>query len=53
MIATPRELHRPYIARNRGLFELLEARKYDEAAADLHQYLLDSEQRILAAFRSR
>jgi DNA-binding GntR family transcriptional regulator len=53
VIATPRELHEPYIARNRALFELLEARKYDEAATDLHQYLLDSEQGLLRAFRAR
>jgi DNA-binding GntR family transcriptional regulator len=52
VIATPRELHEPYIARNRELLELLEARKYDDAAADLHQYLLDSEQGILDAFRA-
>ncbi|GAA2840380.1 GntR family transcriptional regulator [Kribbella solani] len=53
VIAAPRELHEPYIGRNRALLELLEARKYDEAAADLHEYLLDSEHRILAAFRAR
>ncbi|MFI6673397.1 GntR family transcriptional regulator [Kribbella sp. NPDC050470] len=53
VIATPQELHEPYIARNRGLFELLEARKYEQAAADLHQYLLDSEQGLLDAFRAR
>jgi len=53
VIATPRELHEPYIERNRRLFELLEARKYDEAAADLNEYLLHSERAILAAFRSR
>ena len=53
VIATPRELHEPYIERNRELLELLEARKYDEAAADLHQYLLDSEHGILEAFRVR
>jgi DNA-binding GntR family transcriptional regulator len=53
VIAAPRELHEPYIARNRSLFELLEARKYEQAATDLNQYLLDSEQGILAAFRTR
>jgi DNA-binding GntR family transcriptional regulator len=53
VIATPRELHEPYIARNRGLCELLEERKYEQAAADLNQYLLDSEQGILEAFRAR
>jgi DNA-binding GntR family transcriptional regulator len=53
VIATPRVLHEPYIERNRGLFDLLEARKYDEAAVVLHQYLLDSEQALLAAFRDK
>jgi DNA-binding GntR family transcriptional regulator len=53
VIATPRELHEPYIVRNRALFELLEARKYEQAAANLHQYLLDSEQALLAAFRDK
>jgi DNA-binding GntR family transcriptional regulator len=53
VIATPRELHEPYVDRNRELLELLEARKYEQAAVDLHQYLLDSEQGLLAAFRSR
>ncbi|MEU8221510.1 GntR family transcriptional regulator [Kribbella sp. NPDC048915] len=53
VIATPRELHEPYIERNRGLFELIEARKYEQAAADLHQYLLDSEAGLLTAFRDK
>jgi len=53
VIATPRELHEPYIERNRELQELLEAHKYEQAAVNLHQYLLDSEQGLLAAFRSR
>ncbi|TDO54349.1 DNA-binding GntR family transcriptional regulator [Kribbella sp. VKM Ac-2527] len=53
VIATPRELHEPYIARNRRLFELLEARNYQQAADDLHQYLLDSERGLLEAFKAR
>jgi DNA-binding GntR family transcriptional regulator len=53
VIATPRLLHEPYIPRNRGLFELLEERNYQQAADDLHQYLLDSEQDLLDAFETR
>ncbi len=53
VIATARDLHEPYIERNRELLVLLEARKYEEAAVDLHQYLLDSELGLLDAFRSR
>jgi len=53
VMATPRELHEPYIARNQALLELLEARDYTRAADELHQYLLDSEQGLLAAFKSR
>jgi DNA-binding GntR family transcriptional regulator len=53
VIATPQELHEPYISRNRGLFELLEERKYKQAAEVLHRYLLDSEQGLLDAFRTR
>jgi DNA-binding GntR family transcriptional regulator len=53
VVATPRELHEPYIARNRGLLELLESRDYEQAAQDLHRYLVDSEQGLLAAFKAR
>jgi len=53
VVATPRELHEPYIARNRGLLELLESRDYEQAAQDLHHYLVDSEQGLLAAFKAR
>jgi DNA-binding GntR family transcriptional regulator len=53
VMATPRELHEPYIARNQAIFELLEAREYERAADDLHQYLVDSEQGLLAAFKAR
>lgn len=52
IIAQPQELHEPYIARNRELLELLENGRYAAAADNLHQYLLDSEERILAAFRA-
>ncbi len=53
VIATPQELHEPYIARNRGIFELLEERKYEQAADQLNIYLLDSEQGLLDAFKAR
>ena len=53
VIATPRQLYEPYIARNRGILERLEERKYERAADQLHVYLLDSEQGLLDAFKAR
>lgn len=53
VIATPRALHEPYIARNRALLELLEEGEYEQAADQLHQYMLDSEAGLLVAFRAR
>ncbi|MEU4391914.1 GntR family transcriptional regulator [Kribbella sp. NPDC023855] len=53
VIARPQELHEPYIKRNRGIFELLAERRYEQAADQLQQYLLDSEQGLLDAFKSR
>ncbi len=53
VIATPQELYEPYIARNRGIFELLWERKYDRAADQLQVYLVDSEQGLLDAFKAR
>ena len=53
VVATPRELYEPYIARNQAIFELLEAREYERAADELHQYLVDSEKGLLAAFKAR
>ena len=53
VIATPQELHEPYIARNRGILELLEEREYEQAADQLNTYLLDSEQGLLDAFKTR
>ncbi|TDU90447.1 DNA-binding GntR family transcriptional regulator [Kribbella voronezhensis] len=53
VMATPRELHEPYIARNQAILELLEARDYEQAADDLHRYLVDSEKGLLAAFKAR
>ncbi len=52
VIATPRELHEPYVERNRLLLELLESRSYGQAAAELHRYLVDSEHSLLEAFRA-
>ncbi len=53
VIATPRALHEPYIARNRSLLELLDAGEYARAADELNAYLLDSQAALLAAFRAR
>ncbi|MEV6285162.1 GntR family transcriptional regulator [Kribbella sp. NPDC051770] len=53
VIATPRALHEPYIARNRSLLELLETGQYARAADDLNAYLLDSQAALLEAFRAR
>jgi DNA-binding GntR family transcriptional regulator len=53
VMATPRELHEPYIARNRHLLQLLDLGNYEEAADYLNQYLLDSEQGLLDAFKAR
>ncbi|NEA34378.1 GntR family transcriptional regulator [Streptomyces sp. SID13031] len=53
VIATPQELHEPYIARNRGIYQLLWERKYEGAANQLQVYLLDSEQGLLDAFKAR
>jgi DNA-binding GntR family transcriptional regulator len=53
VIATPQELHEPYIARNRGILELLRERQYEQAADQLQVYLLDSEKGLLDAFKAR
>jgi DNA-binding GntR family transcriptional regulator len=53
VIDTPQALHEPYVARNRGLVELLARGEYSKAADALHQYMLDSEAGLLAAFRAR
>jgi DNA-binding GntR family transcriptional regulator len=52
VIDTPQALHGPYIARNRALLELLEEGEFERAADELHQYMLDSEAGLLAAFTS-
>jgi len=53
VIDTPEALHQPYVARNRALYELIEQGEYEKAADQLHQYMLDSEAGLLAAFRAR
>ncbi|WBQ06015.1 GntR family transcriptional regulator [Kribbella sp. CA-293567] len=53
VIATPQELHEPYIARNRGIHQLLLEHRYDVAADMLQVYLLDSEKGLLDAFKAR
>jgi DNA-binding GntR family transcriptional regulator len=51
--ASPRRLHEPYLARNRGLLELLADGKADRAAGELGEYLRDSHAELLAAIRGR
>ncbi len=42
--------HEPYLRRNRTILELLESGRTDEAEAELHSYLDQAEQQLLAAF---
>lgn len=51
IVNTPRQLHEPYIARNRRIVELLAAGDPGGAADYLLDYLRESEQQILAAYR--
>lgn len=53
VIDSPRELHEPYVSRNRRLLELLEAGDPKGAAVELENYLRQSEATLLAAFRAR
>lgn len=52
IVASPQELHEPYIARNRRLAELLLAEETEAAAVELQDYLHDSEARLLAAYHA-
>jgi DNA-binding GntR family transcriptional regulator len=52
VVASPQALHEPYIARNRALLQLLSAGEVEPAAAELEQYLRDSEAQLLAAYRT-
>ena len=50
-VASARELHAPYVRRNRALLELLVAGEHDRAAKELREYLHDSEQLLVDAVR--
>lgn len=52
-VASPQRLHAPYIDRNRDLLALLVRGETERAAAELEQYLHDSQAELLAAVRSR
>lgn len=52
IVASPQELHEPYIARNRMIVELLSAGDTEGAVIELQHYLRDSEARLLAAYRA-
>ena len=53
VVANPRSLHERYIRRNRALLDLLEKGDVTRAADELEQYLHDSEEALLAAYRGR
>jgi len=53
VVASPRALHESYVARNRGLLELLRGGEFARAADDLDTYLHDSEAELLTAHRTR
>lgn len=48
----PRELHEPFIGRNRQLVALLAAHRFTEAAVVLEEYLADSRDQVLATLRA-
>lgn len=48
-LADSRQLHQPYLARNRALLELIEAGLHDEAVAELLDYLTAAERDVLSA----
>lgn len=50
VVANPRRLHEPYLARNRRILGLLEAGKYRRAAEELEEYLRVSEAQVLTAY---
>ncbi len=53
VVADPQRLYEPYVVRNRQLLELLETGAYADAADHLESYLRDSEEQLLAAYRTR
>lgn len=52
-VASPQRLHAPYVHRNRDLLGLLVRGETERAAAELEQYLRDSQAELLDAVRSR
>lgn len=52
-VASPQRLHAPYVHRNRDLLALLVRGETERAAAELEQYLHDSQAELLDAVRSR
>lgn len=52
-VASPRRLHEPYVHRNRDLLALLVSGETERAAAELEQYLHDSQAELLDAVRRR
>jgi DNA-binding GntR family transcriptional regulator len=52
-VASPQRLHEPYVGRNRGLLEHLEAGHFTLAADELEAYLEDSLAELLDAVRKR
>lgn len=53
VMADPRRLHEPYLARNREILNRLEAGDPTGAAGLLATYLDDAEQQLVAAYRQR
>ena len=50
-VASPEELHRPYVTRNRALLDLLAGGEFERAAKELEEYLHDSQAQLLLAVR--
>lgn len=50
-VASPQELHEPYVSRNRALLDLLGAGEFERAAKELEEYLHDSQCQLLLAVR--
>jgi DNA-binding GntR family transcriptional regulator len=53
VVAQPKQLHERYIRRNRALYELLAEGRTERAADELDDYLHESEQQLLEAYRHR
>lgn len=53
VVASPRALHEPYVARNRALLGLVAQGRHDLAATELEQYLHDSQAQLLGVLQAR